>query len=543
MRSLSTGSLFAGTGMLMLAGTICGCGGETNSAVALASRTLASATVADQGQAAAGAAEAAPAAAVPAGEAEGSMAGGGAHAAQDIYGIINLAPPPVFRGFINARGQAAFEYTALDDHLHVGFFNGERVIDISPPRNDASTLGAVNDRGEVAFQARLGDPGNPVATPFQPYRWSAARGLVALRPFTAAADTFTNAINNRGEIVGASAIAPVEGSFRAIRWTAANRQLPLPSPPGIGEAGAGDINESNVSVGSGNDGSGASHVIVWDAAGRPTDLGTLGANTAFALYNNNRGDIAGMLDLTGPVAQAFLWSPGKGVVRVGPNTIAGRLNQLGELVGRIQREGDANHAYLFSRARGLVDLHIPAFYATEAADVNDSSVVVGLARPRADSGTLAYRWSRTGAAVDLNTRLRNPPSGLVLSAAIGIGANGDILANSNAGLLLLRRGGGGTDAPVLGPIQLAQPVLNQPIRLTLSFRDRNPHDTHTATVDWGDGGGPQRAVVRESHGKGEVRAEHTYTTTGDFNVVVRVTDSTRRTTLLNQRISISPPAP
>ncbi|HBI70054.1 MAG TPA: hypothetical protein DDZ22_13890, partial [Massilia sp.] len=74
-------------------------------------------------------------------------------------------------------------------------------------------------------------------------------------------------------------------------------------------------------------------------------------------------------------------------------------------------------------------------------------------------------------------------------------------------------------------------ALNRPLQLTLSFRDRNVGDRHKATVDWGDGQGPQPATVRESRGSGEVSARHTFTTPGARNLVVRVTDSTGKSTV------------
>ncbi|UUZ53699.1 hypothetical protein LP419_34450 [Massilia sp. H-1] len=69
----------------------------------------------------------------------------------------------------------------------------------------------------------------------------------------------------------------------------------------------------------------------------------------------------------------------------------------------------------------------------------------------------------------------------------------------------------GTDAPVLGPILLPEVIRPaEPVALTLSFRDRNKGDSHSATVDWGDGSGPQPAAISERKGRGELSAAHTY---------------------------------
>jgi hypothetical protein len=533
--------------MLVLAGTMWGCGGSNETTAPAIGTTLAptttavsseSASTADSGSTADSASDAGAelAAAVEATADELTAA----HASKDIYGITNLAPPPIFTARINNAGQAAFEYTALDGNLHLGFFNGERIFDINPPNAEVSTLGGLNDKGEVAAQTRF--PAQPSPLPFQPFRWTAKSGRVLLPRLSPEGDTFTDAINNHGEIVGASQIGPGgEGTFRAVRWTAKNRLIPLPVTAGFGESIAFDINEHNVVTGFGNDPAGNAHAFIWDASARPTDLGTFGATSAFGRFNNDRGDVAGHLDFTSPNFQAFLWSPGKGAVRIGLNTVAADLNEAGEVSGRVQRPNNDNRAFVFSRKRGFVNLHPKSFFSSEAGDLNDSSFVVGRAMRTEADIFRAYRWSPTGVAVDLNTRLLNPPKGLILTDALGISNKGDIVANSNAGLVFLRVGGGGTDAPVLGPIVLTEPRLNEVTRLTLSFRDRNAGDTHKATVDWGDGSGPQPALVREHKGKGEVSATHTYVDANLFNIVVRVTDSTGKTTMMNRQISIRPP--
>jgi uncharacterized membrane protein len=388
----------------------------------------------------------------------------------------------------------------------------------------------LNDRGELAFVSRHVAPDNSWWTNLQPYRWSAARGLASLPSLGAGGDSWIPAINNNGIVVGTSYPDSDPATGRGVRWSAANRLTTLPSPPGFGLSYADDINERNVIVGSVTDAGGANHAARWDSANRLTVLGTLGGRGAIAMYNNERGDVAGMLDGGTPDARAFLWSPARGVATPGPNAVVVGLNESGEIAGRIVDPAGGSRAFLYSRARGMVDLHPAALLVSEVNSLNDAGFSVGVAAG-SESGRRAYRWSRKGAAVDLNTRLLNPPAGLELASALAIGANGDIVAESNAGLVLLRHGGGGTDAPVLGPINFPETALNRPLQLSLSFRDRNTGDRHKATVDWDDGQGPQPAVVRESRGRGEVSAQHTYTTLGARNIVVRVTDSTGKSTV------------
>ena len=503
MRTISAGQISISTGMLLLAGTL--------SAYSVGADTLVAAPpLLEDGKA------------------------GVLHAGADVYGIVNLGAPFGFFADINERGQAAFEFYSNLNQIRVGFFNGERIIDITPPGQTEVLMGGLNDKGEVVFSSHATPSGAPRTEPFRPYRWSPSRGAVPLAPL-GSGDSFPAAINNRSEIVGYANLTADGNAYRAVRWTATNRLIPLPASAGIGQTFASHINNYNVSTGIGAPDAGGARLLRWDAAGKVADLGTLGATVATGQLINDRGDIAGMLDVGNPNVSAFILSPGKGVARAGAGTVAHQLNQVGDLVGRRLGADFQPRAFLFSRGRGLLDLHPKSFLASEAHDVNDNGVVVGQAT-RTDQQR-AYRWSRSGGAVDLNTRLLNPPAGLVLSSALAISNNGDIVANSNAGVLLLRARGGGTDAPVLGPLLLA-PRLNQPAELKLSFRDRNARDTHTATVDWGDGKGPRAATVYKAGGNSEVRSTHVFTENGDYEVAVSVRDSSGKTTVLKEHINI-----
>jgi len=461
--------------------------------------------------------------------------------AADTYAIVNLVPGIGYRTRVNARGKAAFEFVSFQGRLRVGFFDGERMQDISPPGAEVAALGDMNAKSEVTAYAAL-----PAGAAFNlfPFRWSRAAGWTPLPVLSADWDSFTGAINDRGVIAGASGIGPGEEGYRAVRWSAANRLLPLQAGAGFGESIASDINEHDVTAGYAYTTDRVPRTFIWDAAGRPTDLGTFGAAEAAGLVNNNRGEIAGWLNFSKPDFQAFLWSPGKGAARVGLHAIPGELNNVGELVGRVfDPDTGIDHAYVFSRARGLVDLHRAPFMSSDASQADDAGTVIGemFSNSAGDFAQRAYRWSRSGQATDLNTRLLNVPDGLIVTQALRIAPSGDIIANSTAGLLLLSRSGG-TDAPVLGPALVPDVVVpTVPFAIRLSFRDRNKTDTHSATVDWGDGSGVQVPAISERMGRGELSASHTYACAGDYNVVVRVVDSTGRATVQARQITIFPP--
>jgi hypothetical protein len=59
---------------------------------------------------------------------------------------------------------------------------------------------------------------------------------------------------------------------------------------------------------------------------------------------------------------------------------------------------------------------------------------------------------------------------------------------------------------------------------TATFDDPGTADTHTATIDWGDGSLPEAGVVTESDGSGTVEGSHVYADDGTYAVQVCVTD-------------------
>jgi uncharacterized repeat protein (TIGR01451 family) len=80
--------------------------------------------------------------------------------------------------------------------------------------------------------------------------------------------------------------------------------------------------------------------------------------------------------------------------------------------------------------------------------------------------------------------------------------------------------------PTVGPILApAAPVSinDQPILFTAVFTDPGVLDTHTATIQWGDGS-TEPGTVHETDGSGSVSGSHSYATTGVFAITVTVTD-------------------
>src|SRR5206468_4130169 len=82
------------------------------------------------------------------------------------------------------------------------------------------------------------------------------------------------------------------------------------------------------------------------------------------------------------------------------------------------------------------------------------------------------------------------------------------------------RNGAALVQPLSGP---ALGVRGQALAFAAAFADPGIRDTHTAVLDWGDGGSSPGAVA-EGMGSGTVTGGHTYTASGVYTVGLRLTD-------------------
>ncbi|MFC5478308.1 hypothetical protein [Massilia suwonensis] len=452
-----------------------------------------------------------------------------APAAPPVYSVINLDPEGAI-AYLNENGQAAVGSFVFGTS---GFFDGNRVVPFGVP-GDTSIAG-LNNRGVVTGETSEGT--GPFRR-FYEFTWSLGRGMRALPNVPSR----VWGINDQDQVVGD--MTEASGIQRAVRFEPGGAITPLgPVPLGVSAVRA--IANTGVSGGYADDGSGIQRATLWDARGRPTNLGTLGGSIAGTAFVNERGEAAGTsYDANDANDAGFFWSRGSGMVPIGTRNGGSRtvadLNDRGEVVGDTATAAGST-AYQWSRARGLVPLPRAGALESDVFDINNRSEIVGgVRRP---SGWRAALWRGPGAPIDLNTRLQRIPAGLVLSHAVAINEAGTILALSNAGLVMLRPGTKGTDAPVLGPFTgLPDSVtVGQELRVSLGFIDNAPGQVHTATVDWADGCASPSPLVREAYGKGEVVLQHRFCAPGARTVVLRVTDSGGRTTEARREILVNEP--
>ena len=456
------------------------------------------------------------------------------------YSVVNLDPGAASGApAINASNQVAF--TTLRGGLsHAGFFNGNIVRDVGAFGNVESYVAGLNDAGQTAGGTIVA---NAAATAL---RWSEAGGTLPLGTLGGLV-VRPGAINASGQVTGWVDNPAPPGYPRAFFWsaTAGARDLGALGLRGaVGEA----INDAGMVAGRSPAADGMEHGFVWSAGGGMVDLGTNGGIDSNARLINNAGQVAGSLRIVRPnemVFHAYVWNQASGMVDIGTlgadYAYISAMNQAGQVAGSSRIDcGDCFHAIRWSAAGGMTDLGTLGGGYSDAFGINANGEVVGWAESNDVNarGLRAFAWSPAQGMIDLSRRLANAPPGLALTAALAISDSGAIVADSNAGLVLLMPNAGGTDAPVVGPMTPEGPVMaGTPVAFAVTFSDRNSLDRHSATWSWNDGCGPDSAskVPRP----GTIRANHTFCAAGEYWVTFKVTDSSGRSTTVGRTILVN----
>lgn len=452
-----------------------------------------------------------------------------------LYSIINLAPDGL-GAFLNERGQAAFSSFIYRSN---SFFDGDRTYALRSL--DDTLIRGLNNRGMVIGLTE--DDAEPISN-VRAFTWTLASGTRLLPGL--GAEAF--GVNDRNQVVGRALEMDTTG--RAVRWDPDGRVRPLgPRPPS--QSNGRDINDRGLAGGFADVAGGSVHAMLWDRAGRQTELGSLGGEYASADLVNERGQAAGQaLDATNR-ALGFFWTARSGMIPLVPQRggylYISDLNDQGNIAGIVQSPDQpaVDHvAFRWSLSRGIEWLAPTGpGIITDVTDLNNRNQMVGsvgLPGP----GERAVRWDGGAYPVDLNTRLYRPPAGLVLYSGRAINDAGTILAYSSAGLVMLRPGTRGTDAPVLGPITGVpdRAEVGQEVRATVGFVDNSPSQNHRAAVVWDDNCTSPHAAVRETGGVGQVTFQHRFCAAGLYRVRVQVSDSGGRTTDVARHYIVDDPA-
>jgi probable HAF family extracellular repeat protein len=193
-------------------------------------------------------------------------------------------------------------------------------------------------------------------------------------------NSLANAINNRLQVVGASADA--SGVGHAFLWENGTMQ-DLGLLPGGTSAFASDINDRGQIVGYGNTAVDQFqvHAILWDG-GAVIDLGTLpGGSVSVANAINARGQVVGTSQSADGQIHAVLWDRGAlidlGTLMEGGSSGAIGISDSGRVVGVTSTATDERHAFLWEKGT-MIDLGtLPGDFLSQALGINNRGQVVG----------------------------------------------------------------------------------------------------------------------------------------------------------------------
>jgi probable HAF family extracellular repeat protein len=203
------------------------------------------------------------------------------------------------------------------------------------------------------------------------------------------------AINDSGQVVGWSRIAPNNPTYHAFLWTPADRMIDLGSFGG--NSYAVSVNEAGNVAGWSETAAGVEHAFFWSAATGMVDLGTLGVDSRAANIND-AGTVVGHGTTTTGATRAFAWLRTTGMVDLGTlggdYAVAADVSNAGEVVGSSANASGERRAFLWTQTGGMIDLGAD-FWSTAHA-VSDAGEVVGTRSNR------AFSWTKAGGIVDLD---------------------------------------------------------------------------------------------------------------------------------------------
>jgi probable HAF family extracellular repeat protein len=249
--------------------------------------------------------------------------------------------------------------------------------------------------------------------------------------FLGGAQGIANALNDRGEVVGASATATMD-SFASTPLTSCIVVLGVVCN---GSTFAGLSLFYPVTT--------ETHAFLWQgnssSGGSMHDLGTLGGPDSTALMINDRGEVVGYSFTsftpnasTGiPTVEPFIWSPEDGKM-ISMGSLGGTfgapwaINNHGEVTGSSNLVGDqTEHPFIWSKAHGMRDLGTLGGTFGHPDAINGAGDVVGYASTPGDQAAHAFLW-RDGAMLDLGTIGTDPTS-----EAFSINSHGEVVGGSS----------------------------------------------------------------------------------------------------------------
>lgn len=452
-----------------------------------------------------------------------------------MYRVINLRPSgeslQAGIGMFNARNQLAFS-TGSGGLIRGWFYDGSSLVDIGSLNGQTTQVNDLNDAGQVVGAGYIRDAGTPEAPGeiYHAFIWSRERGMRDLGTLGGDGSSIANAINNQGQVVG-NAYAP-DGRFHAFLWSPREgmRDLGLLGSRPDSISSANGINEAGEIAGVASLNDGNYHAFLWIRQKGLRDLGTLGGTTSIARDITDDGLVVGESAIRGDVAtHAFAWTRRSGMRDVGPgdrrDAWVQEVTSNGHVVGFLFSARNGRRPFSWTRESGMRELGTLGGSDALAQGGNNRREVVGGSFTAGDLDFHAFLWTPRGGMVDLNTRLRNAPAGLVIRNAYAISDDGYIFAESNAGVVLLVPDSCPTRTQSVGAIAGSSLVqVGRSFASSVSTASEDKAASHNILWNWGDGRGDQQGSMRMREGSGAASAQHVYAAPGVYTLQANVAD-------------------
>lgn len=462
---------------------------------------------------------------------------GSGHAGATTYRVINLGSGQLSAlPRINARGQVIYSiWTDLGSRGY--FYDGAAVQDIGT-LGGADTLAIdVNDAGQVTGSSNLAD-GSEHA-----FLWSAGGGMLDLGVLPGAANSRAVAINNLGVVTGTSEGFPFFFPH-AFRWSAAGGMENLGDfAPGFSSFGTA-LNDAGLVAGNADTPGNQRQAFAWTRSGGLANIDTLGSDYSDAVDVGARGEVAGSRVPAGAALyRAYFWTRAGGMLDLGTaggvESFTMAMSPNAHIAALVNLADGSQRAASWTRAGGLRQIGTLGGSTSRGIELNNKGQIVGYAFDSAQESR-AFVWSARTGMVDLNSRLRRAPPGLVLEDALAINDSGAIVATSNAGLVLLQPGHGHRTGHTVGPIQAPGVVkVGTPLRASVAWVDEEGTGTRAVNWSWGDGSGGT-SKMREADGAGSASASHSYAAPGIYPLTATVVDRNGRATTVSLGVVVAP---
>lgn len=258
------------------------------------------------------------------------------------------------------------------------------------------------------------------------------RTLIPFDTLTLGSQSTAFDINDAGQVVGNSFI---QGSSSHAFITGSGgvgiRDL---SPSGQSYSEARGINESGQVAGTVAAGVPTRAFITGPDGVGIRDLGTLGGRQSLAEGINNSGQVVGTSDTAEGANHAFITGPdGMGMRDLG--TLGGRIsnangiNYTGQVVGFSDTAMGARHAFITGPGgTGMRDLGTLGGSFSEASGINDAGQIVGWSDTAGGSFHAFLTGLNGEGMTDLNSLVELPQGVILLTQALGINNNGQVIA-------------------------------------------------------------------------------------------------------------------